>query len=80
MFPHVSPAHTTYYYTSVLLILSPLLYFLLTFLAPFIDDIDIVAENYTPLKYIMVRIETIMGNEYNVKKNKAKRKIMICGK
>lgn len=46
----------------------------------FADDMDIVAENETDLNNIMVREEEMMDNGYNMKKNGAKIKVIVCGK
>lgn len=40
-------------------------------------DFAIVGENETDLKGIMVRIEEITINEYNMKINEAKTKLMV---
>lgn len=46
----------------------------------FDDDIAIQAESEADLKHIMGRMDEMMGNEYNVKIDKGKTKILVCGK
>lgn len=44
----------------------------------FVDDIVVVAENEDDLKCLLEKMKKIMGQEYNMKNNKSKTKVMLC--